>query len=178
MTIITVKGHAINAVVAKDSCNRRAQGYANTLITALKKIGITEDDYDLKLENVCMKKAPASVSFYLDGRHLFYSYSRGAKYVDNLFVVLKVIEAEVNDLLNDKITAEEFINTFSEEKDVLNKRKEARALLGVEESHDLAHINKKYKALAKESHPDMPNGDLENFKKLNNAHKLLKKELL
>ncbi|MCX9025094.1 MAG: DnaJ domain-containing protein [Candidatus Methanoperedens sp.] len=35
----------------------------------------------------------------------------------------------------------------------------------------------KYKALAKELHPDMPTGDTEKFKQLNIAHKILKREL-
>ena len=57
-------------------------------------------------------------------------------------------------------------------------RKEAREILGVEENVlDMAHIDKKYKTLAKKYHPDMPDGDLEMFKKINNAHKLLKREL-
>ena len=38
-------------------------------------------------------------------------------------------------------------------------------------------INKKYKELAKEHHPDMPGGNTEKFKAINHAHKTLKREL-
>jgi len=31
--------------------------------------------------------------------------------------------------------------------------------------------------LAKETHPDMPDGDTEKFKMINRAHKILKREL-
>ena len=42
---------------------------------------------------------------------------------------------------------------------------------------DMGLINKKYKVLAKEHHPDMPMGSTEKFKEINNAHKTLKREL-
>ncbi|MDP2845958.1 MAG: J domain-containing protein, partial [Candidatus Methanoperedens sp.] len=65
-----------------------------------------------------------------------------------------------------------------EDSDVEDKRKEAREFFGVEpDSNDLEIITKKYKALAKELHPDMPSGDTEKFKQLNIAHKILKREL-
>ena len=41
----------------------------------------------------------------------------------------------------------------------------------------MAEIDVKYKELAKKHHPDMPSGNLEKFKEINNAHKTLKKEL-
>ena len=62
--------------------------------------------------------------------------------------------------------------------DIIKQRKEARELLGVaENSTDLDEINKIYKKRAKDAHPDMPGGCVETFKKLNHAHKTLKKEL-
>ena len=42
---------------------------------------------------------------------------------------------------------------------------------------DLKEIDLRYKKLAKEFHPDMPNGDNDMFKKLNEYHKILKREL-
>ena len=41
---------------------------------------------------------------------------------------------------------------------------------------DLDEINKKYKELAKEHHPDK-GGNTEDFKAINKAHKMLKREL-
>ena len=42
---------------------------------------------------------------------------------------------------------------------------------------DTTEIDKKYKVLAMKYHPDMPDGNLEKFKAINNAHKMLKREL-
>ena len=59
----------------------------------------------------------------------------------------------------------------------MEKRKEARKLLGVDENcTDLDEINKKYKEPAKECHPDK-GGDTEKFQALNRTHKTLKREL-
>ena len=43
--------------------------------------------------------------------------------------------------------------------------------------NDFEVISKKYKELAKNCHPDMPEGDHVLFQKINAAHKLIKKEL-
>ncbi len=50
--------------------------------------------------------------------------------------------------------------------------------MGVSQNElDLMIIDKKYKSLAREHHPDMPTGDANKFKIINEAHKTLKKEL-
>ncbi len=93
-------------------------------------------------------------------------------------IVLKVIEAETSLVISEKKTRNEFIEEFREETDINEKRTKAREFLGVEpDSADLEHINKRYKEMAKELHPDKPTGDTEKFKKLNSAHKILKREL-
>ncbi|MBI2662424.1 J domain-containing protein [Candidatus Woesearchaeota archaeon] len=130
------------------------------------------------MEAVAFKKAPASASWYIDGHNLYYSYNGANKFVDNLFVVSKIIQLEVESLINSEKSNEDFIRDFSEEHDVQERRKQAREILGVNyDSRDMELINKKYKDLAKEHHPDMPNGNLEKFKQINNAHKTLKREL-
>jgi len=178
MKKIKVKGHEFEIINIKDSFNRRATQFSNGILFNLKKIGLTEYDLDVPLQTFAMKKAPASVTFYLEGHHLYYSCNTFNNFAENLYVVYKVIEYEVEALLTNKKTIQEFINDFSEDKDVTEKRKEARKIIGVEpESLDLELINVKYKELAKEHHPDMPNGDAEKFKAINHAHKLLKKEL-
>lgn len=178
MASLTIKGHTFNAFVVKDSFNRRAQGFKNTIISSLAKLGIPEDQTDIPLETFALKKAPASVLWFMEGFRLYYSYNGSAKFVENLYVVSKVIELEVNVLLNGEKTAEEFIRDFTEERDVEEKRKKAREILGVgHDTKDMDLINKKYKELAKEHHPDMPGGNHEKFKAINNAHKTLKREL-
>jgi hypothetical protein len=178
MAKITMKGYEFEAVTVKDSFHRRAVQYQNKIISALKQLGLTEDDMDIPLEPMAIKRVPASASWYFEGYHLHMSYPSGAKYVDNLYVVMKVIELEVEQLIAGTKTPEQFILDFSEDKDVAEQRQEARKLLGLDENElDVAVIDKKYKDMAKELHPDMPNGDLAKFKAINRAHKILKREL-
>ena len=178
MAIIKSKGYEFNAVPVKNSFNRRALKFKNNIITKLRAVGLTEDDVDIEIEPVAIKNVPAKASWYLDGSHLHYTYKMCNRYVDNLFVVLKVIEFEVDAVIEGKKTIEEFILDFNEEDDFEDERKAAREHLGVDhDTIDIEEINKKYKVLAKDLHPDMPNGDVEKFKALNHSHKILKREL-
>lgn len=176
--MVKLKGYEFNAISIRDSFNRRAQRFKNKIISTLRIIGLTEDDICVDLEPVAIKRVPASASWYLEGFRLHYSYKAGTKYVENLYVVMKIIEFEVNAVAEGKKTIDQFIRDFTEEKDVEEERKAARELLGVDsETLDLDHISKEYKRQAKDLHPDMPNGDTEKFKALNRAHKILKREL-
>ena len=178
MQLLTIKGHEFPATIVRDSYSRRALQYKNNIINILGLIGVTSDDIDLDIEPVAIKNAPASVTWYAEGYRMYYSYKAANRYVDNLYVVSKVIEFEVAHLLQGKKTFEEFLLEFAEKDDVEHTRKEAREILGVEEDClDMNLIDKKYKELAKKYHPDMPDGDTEMFKKINNAHKVLKREL-
>lgn len=177
METLTIKGHEFNVVLARDSYDRRALLYKNSIISILNKIGITRDDILIDLEPA-IRRAPASATWYGDGYRMYYSYKSAARYIDNLYVVYKVIELEVADLLAGKKTFEEFLSEFAEKDDVEQMRKEAREILGVgQDVLDINEIDKKYKELAKKYHPDMPGGDTEMFKRINNAHKILKREL-
>lgn len=173
-----IKGHEIKLVIAKDSFHRRAVQYMNKIFLTMKKIGVTEDYIDLPMEKVAVKTASASITWYIGGNQLHFSYRAAGRFVDNLFVVSKVLEMEIDDLLNDRKSMNDFVASYSEEGDIKKERKEARELLGVEpDNMDIDHINKQYKKLAKESHPDTPNADSEKFKAINRAHKILKREL-
>ncbi len=178
MTTITIKGHEFEAVLAHDSFGRRAVQYKNKIINALSKIGLIADDTIIDLEPIAIKNVQASATWYTEGYRMYYSYQSAKKYVDNLYVVYKVIELEVADLLAGKKTFEEFLSNFTEEEDVEKMRKEARETLGIEPNVlDMDIIDKKYKDLAKKHHPDKDEGNIEIFKKINNAHKILKREL-
>lgn len=179
MTKIQIKGYEFEAVAIKDSFNRRAIQFKNKIIASISRLGITVDDIDIELESNGMKKAPASVSWYFDKQHLHYSHNSQSKYVENLYVVFKVIDFKINELLEEKITLEEFIAEFSEDRDVAKKRKAARAVLGIDEAvNDLKTIDRAYKELAKKHHPDTDTGDAEKFKEINHAHKILRRELM
>jgi hypothetical protein len=178
MAKVTIKGHEFEAITIRDSFSRRAVQFKNNILATLKKIGIPNEDVKLELEPVAFKKLPASVTWWGFGHRMHYSYQLANKYVDNLYVISKLIEIEINALLTEKITLDEFIAEFKEDKDVEESRKEAREVLGLShDTLDFEAINKAYKDLAREHHPDMPNGDVEKFKSLNKAHKILKREL-
>ncbi|MBS3104794.1 DnaJ domain-containing protein [Candidatus Woesearchaeota archaeon] len=163
MAAIKIKMHEFDALSIKDSFDRRALQYKNRIVSALRKIGIKEDDVDIELEPVSVKSAPASAFWYIAGHRLHYSYKSPKKY---------------NALLAGQKTQQEFISEFSEGDDFEDKRKEAREILGVApDALDLDHIDSKYKDLAKKCHPDMPGGNADKFKEINRAHKILKREL-
>jgi len=173
-----IKGYEFNPVIVRNSYDRKALLFHNKIINKLKVFGLTDDDIDIKLEKVAMRKAQASISWYQWGHHLFFSYNDAPKFVENLGMILQVIEYFIGLLEQEKITQEEFLDAFAEDHDIMEHRKNAREVLGVEEdSRDFEKIHANYKKLSKEHHPDMPNGDTEKFKIINNAHKILKKEL-
>lgn len=179
MVKIKIKGHEFEAITVRDSFSRRAMQYKNNIIATLGKLGLTVDDIDIEIEANAIKNTPASVSWYFDHHHLHYSHSSRTKYVENLYVVFKVLDLEVTALLNEEKTIQEFVNEFAESHDVAKKRKEAREILGLDHDvNDLEVINKAYKDLAKGHHPDAEGGDIEKFKAINNAHKMLKRELM
>lgn len=178
MATVTVKGYELAVVIVKDSFQRRAVQFANKIAQVLRKLGLTEDDMDIPVETLAIKRAAASASWYFEGYHLHYSYQASGRFVDNLAMVLKVIEVEVEDLLSGKKTVDEFIRDFAEDRDVKEQREEARELLGLpEDCIDVEVIDKRYKELAKKYHPDVAGGDAEKFKAINRAHKILKREL-
>lgn len=178
MATIKIKEYEITPVTISNSFSRRAVQYKNSIIETLKKIGVKEDHIFIEVETNAFKNAPASASWYIDGHHLYYSYKIAKKYVENLAIVFTVISLEVNALLAGQKTFEEFISAFTEDDDVEKSRIEAREILGIEKDvTDFEVIDAKFKELAKKAHPDMPTGNTEQFKKINHAHKILRREL-
>jgi hypothetical protein len=178
MEVLKIKGHSVNFIPTKDNFNRRALQYKNKLIASLEKIGTKADQIELDLNGFCGREAKATVVWFFNGNRMYYECSTQKKYVDNIFIISKIIEQEVDLVLSEKKPLEEFILEFREDEDVHDERKEAREFFGLEHDHkDMEEINKRYKELARELHPDMPSGDTEKFKMLNHHHKILKREL-
>jgi hypothetical protein len=176
MEVVNVKGHKITLNL-RDSSSRRALQYKNDIISSLKKLGVDEDDIEVHLERIPMRRAQAFCEWYLDGFRMYYDYKLANKFIENLYIISKVIEFEVAEVVNGEKALDGFIRGFSEDEDISEQRKEARKILGVDEDClDLDEINFKYKKLSKSHHPDM-GGSTEEFKKINNAHKMLKREL-
>lgn len=178
MTQLTVRRYTFPFKKTTNSFDRRATKFQNNIVSTLRRLGITQDDIDCEVERVAMRKAPAIVTWYFADHRLYYSYNGQNTHADNLYVASKVLEGAVDALVSEEITLEEFLTSFTEDTEVEEQRIEARKLLGVaEDSRDLAAINKQYKLLAKSAHPDMDGGSHERFSELNQAHKLLKREL-
>lgn len=176
--MINIKGYDFKEITINNSYNRRALQLKNKIINNFKVFELTEDDIEIPLESIAMRKAQASISWWMWNEHLFYSYNRSSKFVENLAMVEQVIKHFINLLIEGKITKEEYLQAFVEDKDVIKQRINAREILSVEkESTDFETIHKNYKKLSKLHHPDMPNGNTETFRKINIAHKILKKEL-
>lgn len=177
--MLKIKGHNIEEPDIRNSFGRRAIQIKNKIIQILKPLGVHRDSITVKLELITQKNAPAIVSWYFDGRNLKYSYSLMPRFIDNLYIIDKVLELEVERLLSDEITTNQFVHEFSEDDNLSEQRALARKTFDVStEEKDFEVISKKYKALAKKYHPDMSGGDNLMFQKINAAHKLLKKELM
>lgn len=176
--MVKIKGYEFKKVNIRDSYNRRALSFKNKIVSYLKVFDLIDENIDVRLEKVANKKAQAWVSFYLWDHHMFYSYVGCDKFVDNLGMVAAVIEHFITLVIEEEITQDEFTELFREDENILDQRKEARRILGVdEESNDFEEMHRNYKQLSKKHHPDMPGGSTDKFKEINVAHKTLKKEL-
>lgn len=176
--MVKIKGHEIGEVNVKGASTRRAVQFQNNIITSLKKIGILDNDIEIPLERMAMRKIKASATWWIGDHRMHFTHNMQKNYVENIYVLSKVIEMEVNRVLEEDITINDFILEFKEDKDVHQKRQEAREFFGCHHDEtDFTIINEKYKLLARELHPDKPTGDTEKFKQLNVAHKILKREL-
>ncbi len=177
--MLKIKGNEIQEPRIMGSFDRKAVLFQNHIVAALKKIGVDRDHVEVNLAGTAHKKLPASVSWYYNGRNLKYTYSQMNKFVENLFVIDKVLNLEVEKLVDGEITADQFCREFQEDDDLGDQLTEARKTLEVaEDEKDFDVIAKSYKKLAKKYHPDMSEGNPEMFKKINAAHKLIKKELM
>ncbi len=176
--MVKIKGNEIEEPSIRDSYDRRAIKIKNSIMNTLKQLGIDRDNVELKMEKNTRLKAPAVVAWYFEGRKLKYSYSLMPKFIENLYIIDKVLALEINKLLNKEITVDKFQREFSEDDDLGDQLAEARRTLGVsEDENDFEVINKHYKTLAKKFHPDMASGDHNMFQRINAAHKLISKQL-
>ncbi|MCR4336093.1 MAG: J domain-containing protein [archaeon] len=178
MVKVKIKGHEVEALSMKTASNRRALQFKNMIVEKLRLVGVKKDDVEIPLESIVTKKVKASVTWYSKNHRMYYSNNSQKTFIENLYLCLKLLEIEINQVVSGKKTITEFVHEFQEDIAVDDERKDAREFLGLEhDNHDLEIIDKKYKELAKEFHPDTPNGSTEKFKKLNHAHKILRREL-
>jgi len=177
--MIKIKGNEIIEPRITNSFDRRAIQLQNSIMNTLKLLGINRDYVDVPMEKMVRQSAQASVSWYFADRNLKYSYALMPTFIENLYIIDKVLRFEVEKLITEEITLDQFSHEFSEDDDLSKQLLEARKTLEVEPNEkDFELISKKYKELARKHHPDMPDGDHEMFQKINAAHKLIKKELM
>ncbi len=173
-----LRGNELTFSPVNNSFSRRAVLFQNIIINNLKKIGVHPDDVEFPTVRLPTRQMPAHVDWNFETDYCFLSHNSQKRYIDNLQIIAKLIETEIQKVLNEQITINQFIENFAEDPDILKHRKEARKTLQVDEHcTNIEEINKQYKLLAKKAHPDMSTGDPETFKKINEAHKILKKEL-
>lgn len=122
MAKLSLKGYEFEDVSVKDSFNRRELAFTNNIIRTLKQIGVDEDQIEVSHETLPLTKKPACVSWYHKERHHYYSYS-GKRFVDNLFIVNKIISLSVLDVIEARKSYEDFSLDFLEEIDVEDKGK-------------------------------------------------------
>lgn len=180
MKVYTVKGHDIKEKVVKTGYDRKAVQYANHIIDELKKIGIPRDDIRIETNILGNKNIPAVMECWCDGYYLRFSYAQTKRFVDNLYIIREVIRKEIDLIIKGEKDIIEFLESFKEtgdKKEISKEIASARVTLGLDEGEDDEQvINLSYKKLARKHHPDL-GGSMDEFQEINNAHKLLKKEL-
>lgn len=180
MNTYTLKGHTISIKPIKSAYDRKAVLFANTITEALKQLGVHRDDISIETRIRGNSNEAAVVEFWTQGHYLRVSYALTKRFVDNLQVIKQVIQKEVDEVIKGEKTMHEFLETFTENssrKEISKEVKTAKKTLGLsEDEDDMAIINKKYRELAQLYHPDA-GGSMEEFQKINKAHKLIKKEM-
>jgi hypothetical protein len=180
MSIIKVKGHEIKVKITKAAYDRKSVLFANNIVEELRKLNILRDDIEIKTNILGNKNVPATLEFWAEGHYMRFSYSMAKRFIDNLYVIMELIKLEVEEVLIGKKDLNEFFQTFTAESGRKNIGKDliaAKKTLGLNEDEtDVEIINKSYKKLARSHHPDL-GGNLEEFKEINKAHKLIKKEM-
>ncbi|MCA9486844.1 DnaJ domain-containing protein [Candidatus Woesearchaeota archaeon] len=177
MSKFRIKGYELELKVTKSAYERKSILFANSIIETLGKLGVGRDDIEVSLGVMGNKNLPAQVEWFYDGGYLECSCSLTRRFIDNLYLIMKLLEICVSELVSGKISKEDFLKLFREERNVKLHRRESREILGVSENEmSLEVITNAYKKLAKLHHPDR-GGDVETFQNINFAHKTLKREL-
>ena len=187
MTQIRVKRFDISFNEIRNGFDRKATLFCNNIIEEIKKIKLNRDFIKFPETHSAHRREFAKVILYYNHHKLIFTHNSQKRFVDNLFIVSKLIEFEIKELNEKNLTSEKFISKYQEEhveggkndkKAQNNLREESFKILNLEEQDfNLENLNNNYKKLARKHHPDLNGGDTTEFTKINKAHKLLKKEL-
>ena len=179
MAQIKVKGIEISYFPVKDSFQRRMIQFENKILAELKRVGVDYNYiHDFERPKIAIAPKPAFVKWGMGHSACTLIIEKEKRYIDNLQLVLLTITSFVEQVMSGQITVTDFERKFAIEGDANENRAWACEVLGVpEDCKDMSVINLAYKKLAKAHHPDMSTGDPALFKDVNEAHKLLKREL-
>ena len=179
MTIVKIKNNDISFSPVRDSFGRRVKQFENNILLELRKLDIDYNhvsDFNSPTFAIAPKKA--HIEWGLGSSNCCLTVNKEKRYVDNLQLLYLCIKADVKKVVDKEMTIKEFESKYVEHGDIKENRKWAREELGVHhECSDIEEINKAYKDLAKSHHPDMEGGSVDKFKSVNEAHKILKREL-
>jgi hypothetical protein len=179
MVIVKIKNNSISYSPIKDSFSRRVTQFENNILRELKSIGVDLNNIaDFDGPKIPFAPKKAHIEWGLGSSNCCITVNKEKKYVDNLQLVNLCLKADVKRVHDGEISLRDFEEKYAESGDVHEKRKLAREQLGLDaDCDDMEEINKAYKTLSKKHHPDMEGGCVESFKKINDAHKVLKREL-
>ena len=104
MNVFSVKGHEIKVKVTKAGYARKSVVFANNIVEELKKLNIIRDDIKIETNILGNKNLPATIEFWADGHYLRFSFSMTKRFIDNLYIIMKLVEIEVNEVLTKKKT--------------------------------------------------------------------------
>ena len=131
--MVFIKGHEIEPPRISNSFDRRALQLENSITSNLRQIGVERHQIKVNMQKMAQRKHLASVKWYFNGHNLQYSYALMPKFVENLFIIDKILKIEVERLVSKEIIADDFIREFSEDDDLTEQRIEARKTLCVKE---------------------------------------------
>lgn len=171
MERINVNGRNIYIKPGKSRYTKTAYQLSQMIYHDLERIGITRAFVELPIpRNPLSLSIPAEISWRVNGQEYYYKASRQERYVDNLGVIWKVINAEVYAIKNGLKEFGVVMNQFRLDYDPKTIQKTPHEILGIDPTiTDKEYIKYRYKQLAKLKHPDV-GGDPEEFKKIKDAY--------
>lgn len=180
MKYYEVNGKRIEIKPTNSRFAKTAYSIFQDILKSFKRIGITPEFINLTLpRNPLKNDLPAEVAWIVNAKDHYYMCNTQSNYRDNLGVISKVIEMDSYAIRNGMKSFAQVMNQYRLGYEPNGEKiLTPREILGIHDSiKDIDYIDYIYKKKAKELHPDMPTGDTEKFKQVNDAYQQLKEEL-
>ncbi len=179
MATIEVNGKKVYIKPTKSTFSKTYGSMQREIFENLEKIGITKEYIDLPIpRNVLKLDEPAMINWKVNGKEYFYQSSKQERFIDNLGVLAKVIAYESYAIRNGMKQFGQVMSQFQLGYSPDGEKiRSPREVLGVaDDMKDFEYITFRYKQKCKETHPDT-GGNVEEFKKVQEAYEELKKEV-